>query len=409
MPQPREKGMITRRSRAPRIGLLGMFTSHNLGDTAIVQEMRREIRARLPKCEFVGICREPAGAVRIHGMAAFHSSGYGAALHADGSPWLEVEHPGPRWLAPGLGTRRIVAVARRLDLLVMTGGGQVDDFFGGPNSQPRALFTWSLIARALGVPTAFFSVGVDQLLRRSSRMLVVNAIRLAKLRSFREAGSVDLLRKDGLGADCRVVPDPAFGLAARRVDSRSWQSTALVVVSPISFRTWTETREAYYDSYLEYLASVCETWLKEGRRLRFVCSDIEMDPPVVRQIMSRLTVVAGARAEFAEVKTVEAFLESIAGARFVVASRLHGLILSLAAGTPVIAISPARKVTRLMVDFELDDFCIEMPAMSVEALRTAAARVEGSQGKLRDRIAASTQRCLSDLAQAYDELVSLLP
>lgn len=400
--------MRVQTSRPLRIGLLGMYTNHNLGDTAIVREMMKEIGARLPGSEFIGICRTPEEAAQIHGISAVPSSGYGAAFHADGTRWHAQEHPAPKWLGRGVGTRRIVTVARTLDLLVMTGGGQIEDFFGGPGSQPRALFTWILVSRVFGVPTALFGVGVDQLLHRWSRILSVNAIRLADLRSFREAGSVDLLREWGLRGECRVDPDPALGIDAQRFAPERWVHDNLVVVSPISYRTWTEVREASYDSYLKDLAKVCGSWLREGRHIRFVCSDIQMDPPVADQVMSSLPADVCSRAEFVNVKTVDEFLESVASARFVVASRLHGVILSLVAGTPVIAISPARKVTRLMSDSGLGEYCIELPSMSVEGLRATAARVEDLQVKLRTHIAALTLQYRSDLAQAYDELVGLL-
>jgi polysaccharide pyruvyl transferase WcaK-like protein len=295
-----------------------------------------------------------------------------------------------------------------LDLLVMTGGGQIEDFFGGPNSQPRALFTWVAVARAMGVPVAFLSVGVDQLTQRSSRFLCVNAVRMAQMRSFRDGGSVDLLREAGLGSTCRVDPDPALGFDSTPFSGAPWQDSELVVVSPISYRTWTEAREDSYDRYLEHLVAACEGWIAEGRKIRFLCSDIQMDPPVAEQLVARLPESARASVEVADVDSVEGFLENIAGARFVVASRLHAVILALTMGTPVIAISPARKVTRMMEDADLVDYCLDMPTMTLDALRETARRVEQHQPGLRQKITALIASSRTRLAGAYDDLALLL-
>jgi len=396
-------------ARRRRIGLLGMFTSRNLGDAAIVREVMSNIALRRPDCEFVAINRDPADAVQLLGIAAFPSEGYGPAYLADGTSWEEVEHPGPWWLDRGLGTRRIVAVLRTLDLLVMSGGGQIEDFFGGPGSQPRVLLTWTALARVFGVPVAYFSVGVDQIFSRASQTMAVNAVRLAQMRSFRDSGSIELLRVAGMRRPGRVDPDPALGMNMPPVREPGTGLGNVIVVSPISFRTWTTVREATYDHYLRALAAACDRWAGAGASLRFVCSDVSMDPSAVTEVLSRVTEATRSRGVFVEVRTAEEFLQQVAAARFVVASRLHGLVLSVAAGVPVIAISPARKVLQFMGDCDLAEFCIDMSAVSEEGLVAIANRVEFERDQLCRKVAGVTEASRAGLASAYDELVALLP
>jgi polysaccharide pyruvyl transferase WcaK-like protein len=391
-----------------RIGLLGMYSSRNLGDTAIVREIMREIRARVPGCEFVALNLDPEDTVRTHGIEAFPSSGYGPSLHADGSAWTEVDHPGPKWLARGLGSRRIIAAIRTLDMIVMSGGGQVEDFFGGAVSQPRILLTWATLARLFGIPVAFFSVGVDQVFSRASRAMSVAAIRLAHLRSFRDAESIEILRNAGLRAACRVDPDPALGIDAQSLAQRRSRDPDLVVVSPISFRTWTRIREASYDAYVRSLAATCDLWAREGKRIRFVCSDVFMDPPVVDEVLSHVDSTTRARSEFIGVKAVDDFLSSVADARVVIASRLHGLILAVAAGTPVIAISPARKVTRFMTDCGLADYCLDISAVSADSLQALVERTGRESVQLGELIASISANSQSQLSEGYDLLVATL-
>ena len=390
-----------------RIGLLGMYSSRNLGDTAIVREIMREIRRRVPDCKFVAINLDPEDTVRTHGIEAFPSSGYGPSLHADGSAWTEVERPGPKWLARGLGSRRIIAAIRTLDMLVMSGGGQVEDFFGGAVSQPRILLTWATLARLFGIPVAFFSVGVDQIFSRASRAMSVAAIRLAHLRSFRDAESIEILRSAGLRAACRVDPDPALGIDAQNLTQRRSRDPDLVVVSPISFRTWTRVREASPPTPT-YAAWRLPAIFGRGRASgsASVCSDVFMDPPVVDEVLSHVDSTTRARSEFFDVKTVDDFLSSLADARVVIASRLHGLILAVAAGTPVIAISPARKVTRFMSDCGLSDYCLDISAFSADSLHALVERAGRESVQLGELITSISTSSRSQLSEGYDLLVA---
>jgi len=396
-------------SRRYRVGLLGMFTSRNLGDAAIVREVMRNIAERRPDCEFVAINREPEDAVRLLGIAAFPSEGYGQAYRADGSTWSEVDHPPPKWLARGLGTRRILAVVRTLDLLIMAGGGQIEDFFGGLGSQPRILFTWTGLARMLGIPVAYFGVGVDQLLGSASRTLVVNALRLATMRSFRDGGSVEVLRHAGLRARSRVDPDPALGIDARAMVPGSALSDGRIVISPVSFRTFASARNEPYERYLQCLALACDQWSADGRALSFVCSHTTMDPPVVDEVLARTSAGTRSRCVVARPTTVEEFLDHVRGADCVVASRLHGILLAIVAGAPVIAVSPARKVTRFMRDCGFADFCVEMPQMAPDMLPTLVQRIADNRFELHRKIAEIAQISGARLDQAYDELAALLP
>lgn len=396
--------------RAVRIGLLGMYTSRNVGDTAIVDELMRNLRARIPHAEFVALNREPGDAVATHALPAFPSSGWGPAFLADGEPWRAVAQPWPRWLPVATGTRRIATVLRGLDLLVMSGGGQLEDFCGGSAPQPRVLLQWTALARLLGVPVAFFSVGIDQVLEERSTRRILLAVRLASLRSFRDAGSIDILRSAGLDASCRTDPDPALGLAAPPGAGAPEPGTgAPIIVNPISAKTWTLVREPWFDAYLTILGQACTAWAAAGHQIRFACSDTFMDPPIAERIMAALDPATRAACALAPVTTYADYLRAVAGARFVVGSRLHALILAAVAGTPVIAVSPARKVTRFMTDAGLDAWCIPMPELSLDKLLGLATGLEAAQPAVRAHLASQSRRWRAGLVEAYDALAALVP
>jgi polysaccharide pyruvyl transferase WcaK-like protein len=392
-----------------RIGLLGMFTSRNLGDAAIVREIVRNLRLRRPDCELVAISREPEDSVRLLGTAAFPADGYGPALHADGQSWNELAHPRPRWLDAGLGTRRIAALVRTLDLLVMAGGGQIEDFFGGVRSQPRILLTWSALARFFGIPVAYFSVGVDQVLQRRSRFLLVNALHLAHFRSLRDAGSVEWLRQSGFRGEARVDPDAALSIDVRCISpAREPPTNDRIIVSPVSYRTWSTSRNKSYERYLESLASACDRWIGAGRRVSIVCSNTTMDPPIAEEVVARMSVAARSHCDIEIPATAEEFVTSVRDARCVIASRLHGLILAVAAGTPVIGVSPARKVTRFMRDCGFSELCVEIPDLNAEKLCAMVEQVTAGHAELSRRVAEIAADSRAQLEGAYDDLIRLL-
>ena len=69
---------------------------------------------------------------------------------------------------------------RGATVLVVAGGGQLDDVFGGPFGHPYALWRWARLARAVGSRFAVVSVGTGTL-GSLSRLLVLGALRLAEL------------------------------------------------------------------------------------------------------------------------------------------------------------------------------------------------------------------------------------
>src|ERR1700694_5591332 len=190
----------------------------NLGDAAIVDSLVQGIRRRIPGARIVGFTLNPEDTRARHGVEAPTPLGYSTQLHlgirepSSGAP-LAVAEPGDaaaaEAAAAGARQSRARAVARTVlgpplragrearhvgrslarlrgaKLLVVAGGGQLDDTFGGLWGHPYALLRWGLLARAVGARFAFASVGTGSL-PPTSRFLVRRALALADYRSFRD-------------------------------------------------------------------------------------------------------------------------------------------------------------------------------------------------------------------------------
>lgn len=399
-------------ARPLHIGLLGMYQSKNLGDTAIQMSVMQALRERLGAVEFLGICADPQDTVRTHGIAAVESSGNGplvelggksefpsagtklAGIRADASHWL------PRPIAR---LRAIDRIAASLDLLIVSGGGQIDDYWGGPWAQPFRLLLWSASARRHSVPVAFMGVGLDELSARLSAWFALRALRMAQFRAFRDSGSLDTLESMGLTAASIVCPDPAFGLRPLPL-SVGGKDIPFVVISPISRSAWSGTEDAEYEAYLGSLAAVAERLLDAGLAVRFACSQTRMDPRIVQRVRQKMTAEAAAQCTHEAIVTVDDFLRVTSAAQAVIASRLHAAILALVAGTPVVAIAYSRKCRQLMKDMHLSEYCLDLKDADADAVMATLKRALAQRAPLRDHIAGQCRAFRASLESTIELL-----
>ena len=305
----------------------------------------------------------------------------------------------------GMGTRRIDRVVRSLSLLLMAGGGQIDDYWGGAYVQPRYLVTWTLLAKLRRVPTAYFCVGLDQLATRMGGFLALAALGQADLLSFRDHGTYGLLKGRGLRKPGRVDADPAFGLAGV---SRKTEASGRIVISPICQRSWPGATDEKYARYVHELARYCEAVIRAGLTVRFACTQISMDPGAVAAVSAAIDPALRGSWSIAELTTFDQFIHEASAADLLVTSRLHGVILAVVAGTTVIAVSVARKVNAVMADVDLADYCLE--AATFDADRVVCTIDAGAQAPRRSRAAGAGagQPHRATLPAAYDALATLL-
>lgn len=392
-------------SKPSRVGLLGPYSSRNLGDTAIQMAVMENLRARKPALEFVGLCPDPLDTVRSLRIPAFALNGRGPILTlADLDRAAQTAGKGARWHA----FRRIARLLRSLDLLIVSGGGQLDDYWGGTWNHPFELFRWCVLARVYRVRVAFIGIGLDRLSTPLSRFLALSALRSAHYRAFRDAGTLAALRSFGLRAPSHICPDLAFSLDADQpAADRSSSPERFIAVNPISESTWTHAGDPRHEAYLRNLAAACSWTAERGLRVRIVCSQSRMDRPIAVRLAQMIEPRLAASVELREAPRVPDFLAQVRGAQAVVASRLHGAILSLLEGAPVVAISPMPKVTRLMQDAGLGDYCVELQSFAATDL---IARMESAlklHSELRRQVRERTQAFRDSLAHTFDDVAAL--
>ncbi|MDB5103918.1 MAG: hypothetical protein JWP91_1607 [Fibrobacteres bacterium] len=398
-------------SGGPRIGLLGPYASANLGDTSIQVSVMNTLRERLGTVRFLGISTSPADVVRTHGIPAIALSGEQPPIGPEapegtGRNGSDV----PAWLPKRLAAlRRIDRAAKTLDLLIISGSGQIDDFWGGPWGHPYRMLAWAGCARRHGVPVAVLGVGVDELNTRLGAWFSIRALHLAQFRAFRDQGSLDMLVKLGLKAPSSVCPDPAFGLRPRDIPAGAAPMRPYAIVSPIARDAWPGAEDGDYENYLQKLALVSDHLLAKGLDVRFACSQTRMDVPIVDRIKAKMSA-ASERCVLEPIVSVDDYLGAAGRAEVVIASRLHAAILAFVAGSPVITLADTRKVRVLMGEMALDEFCLDLrTADTATLLATVDAALSRREG-LRAHIAGIRGGLRTALASTYDRLlVKVLP
>src|SRR5262249_52020859 len=149
------------------IALLSPCGWGNLGDAAIFDALIAGIRRRLPETPIIGLTLNPADTSERHGIAAFTCSGVRLPRYRVKEPVVggRAEPSAFRGAAASVPAARALGhVARavqadwnhrsraagwieNLGMLVIAGGGQLDDFWGGPFGHPYVLSRWVAAAR----------------------------------------------------------------------------------------------------------------------------------------------------------------------------------------------------------------------------------------------------------------------
>jgi polysaccharide pyruvyl transferase WcaK-like protein len=423
-----------------RIGLLSP-TSGNLGNAAMQAAMLANLRKRIVGVEFLGITLNPDETRRRHGIDAFPLAGVSRAYYGlfnstsskVGQRLFRKRERTRRWLREipvagsvlrairtcGAELRHIVAAAcvvRRLDRVIVPGGGALDDFWGGPWGQPWALFKWSVLSRLCGVPFLFVSIGKCSLESSLSRFFVRIALRLAAYRSYRDPGSQ--IAAQGLidAPDDRVFPDLGFSYPTPVIDASrdgaTGDSRLLVGVSPIAYcdpRAWPHKDERRYAAYVGQLAEMVK-WLVKGRyRILFFTTDA-CDSATVDDVRA-LILGSGIDADTIRIlpasteQDPDTLLKGMSDVDVTIASRLHGIILSHLNATPVLALSFDPKVDAHMNGIGQGDYCLSIDHLRLEALIERFTALEAARKREQCRLRSAGVRFRQLLDVQYDQIV----
>lgn len=421
---------------AYKIALLTPYTGGNLGDAAIQEAVIANIKRRYPGADIYLITLSPEITTELHGIpsipiTSWAITGYSPGLSSrnrngndadtpltvkynllsrvkEATEWCSWLYATLRPVYKSLATvyKEILHFARAykfmkgVSLLLVSGGGQLDDYWGGPWGHPYALLKWGLLARAVGARYVFLSVGTCALETRLSNFFIRHALRLATYRSYRDQSSKRLLEHMVFTRKDAIYPDLAFSYVNRRGMHRASRSIVgrVVGLSPIAYLSrygWPKKNLAVYERYFENLVYFISNLIRQGYSIVLFSTDLP-DRRVVNDIVNRLerdvSLNIHGRIHQPHIDTIDDLIAQLINVDYVVASRLHGVLLSHLLCIPVLAISYDRKVDTHMVDIGLSEYCLDIHHVEVaslftsfESLTTNAYRIKSNlKGKISD-------------------------
>jgi polysaccharide pyruvyl transferase WcaK-like protein len=448
----------------PQIALLTPYTGGNLGDAAIQDAMIANLRRRMPDAQFLGITLNCGNFLKQHGVGAFpllaesmpfsYRTRSGLEKKPSGAERTTTASDYPVWkgwanpirralrtlpgLVPFLKRARawLAAVPREIfhsfegyrilrkqDLLVVSGGGQLDDKWGGPWVLPYALCKWILLARAAGVPCAVVSVGACcKLTSPASRMFFSTALRMCCYRSYRDTKSRAIAASVlTCATNDSVVPDLAFSLPDSELPSpvggirTMARGRPVVALSPIAYAkpgNWPIQDRALHDRYVQQMARVLSCLSRQGYFAIVVCSSLGDDEGVIPDLLGRLDdeLKQGLDGQvyFPAIRSWRDFVAVLRSADYLIASRLHGTILGFMTQTPAVAISFNPKVDWVMEDLHQTDFLLQISDFTAEQVLNALDQIKIRRDAVLEQIASYRKSILSASSRQYDTLAKLV-
>lgn len=435
------KGVVDKQ-RPIKIGILGHVGNDNLGDEAIIAALVANLQLRLPDAELVGFTMNPSDTTARHGITAFRVRRGRAGSERRDDPAAVAEIPRThrkglrerlrslsilflllkRVQSVALGAREavseipfLVRAYRRLSgmsLLILAGSQQMSDAVRGPWGFPYALFKWTLLARLRRIPVAVVSVGAGPINSAVSRWFVKRTVSMAAYRSYRDEISRDVIRSLGFKEPGEVAPDLALSLPVGS-DLHEPAAHLTVAINPMPF-IWqeydAETERVLYSGYADTMAAFAVWLIDRGYRVAFLATQMRGDPPVIRDIVSRVTetrpdLLHGGHVAVYDIRGLDDLLRGLRSASIVVATRFHGVVLGCHVGRPVLALAYHPK-TRDLMD-QMGDGAYAVPAQHVRLTELQTTFLDLEQH--RHEVAARRQSRLPDmriaLADQYDRVL----
>lgn len=236
----------------------------------------------------------------------------------------------------------VLRTLRRCDVLVSGGGSLLQDY-----TSTRSLLYYLYViklAEMMKKKVMIYANGIGPVNKKRNRRLVRSIVSRASVITLRDAASADELRAMGITRDdIHVTADPVFTLTPSDADTARAILAECGIDSSrpfavVSIRRW---REA--DGFKENLAVLCDRIYSElGLGIVFVAMQFPGDADFSREVQALMSAPSGLVRSGC---SAQELMGVISLADFTIAMRLHTLIFSARAGTPLCGIIYDPKIT----------------------------------------------------------------
>lgn len=430
-----------------RIGIFGHYGNSNLGDEAIITAVLHHLRGLHPGAELIAFSSNPTDTQSRHGVpafpihAAYHLSvaakpGAGPAPTASPAAGKAAEggNATPVFLLPLRRlTGRLLRWARNvgpeiatcgrdyqalkgLDLFIMAGSSQFQDYFEGAWGFPLTNLKWMLLARLAGAKVVCVSVGAVPMRTRLGKFFLRRGLALASYVSLRDHDSQQVLREAGFRGETSVYPDLAHSLESSPGESEAEQrkdGRRVVAINPMPVyysEYWPEHDAEKYRRYVRAVGEFADRLAGSGYEVLFFSTQPK-DELVIKDVLSICTAPSIDRDGGSSSRshaTVAELMRTLRSADVVVATRFHGIVLSLLAERPVLGICYQPKNFQLLGSFGQEAYAIDFESVSADGLWERFKRLEARRAIEAERIGARERECKAALMEQYRRLGELV-
>lgn len=304
-----------------------------------------------------------------------------------------------------------------VDLLLFTGSNQFLDNFGGSWGFPYTLFKWSLLARIAGKKIAHISVGAGPLDKLLSKSFILGSVSLSEYLSFRDHGSKDLTKRFLGFKSARVFPDLAHSLRWEddldRESNDHKKERMVVGINPMPIydkRYWHIADDAKYEQFIEKIAHFSMDLIARNYDIVLFGThpkDRDVSDDILNYISSQ---VDKKLLSFCSVKSVDTVLDlmtMLSSFDLIIATRFHGVLLSLLARKTVVALCYGAKTTELMVEAGQGEYALDFESFTLTQLDSAFTRLTENLVRQRDLIAKNELEYIEALNKQYEIITNL--
>ncbi|WP_077214831.1 polysaccharide pyruvyl transferase family protein [Bacillus dakarensis] len=312
-----------------KIGIIGNYGHDNNGDEAILQGILTQLVDELGinSDDIVIFSNNPDNTKSRYGLQTVK------LLHKRGSLLKSM-------MATIAHNRKIIS---GLNLLIIGGGGLLMDMY----KRDAPLYSsHAMLGRLTGCKVIIYGVGAGPITTKPGTFLIKKMISSAESVSVRDTKSKELLESIGVTKPVHVIADPAFQLG-KQVDRQPTSSVKNIGVTAVPYFSkdyWPTSDEAIYRNYVNGMAANLDVLIeKHGVNVTFFSTKFPQDVKVTEEIFEVMKHRDHVTILKDNLHPPE--LVSICQKQdILIGTRLHSLILAVAAKTPVIGIGYHQKV-----------------------------------------------------------------
>jgi polysaccharide pyruvyl transferase CsaB len=253
---------------------------------------------------------------------------------------------------------------RGAHLFILGGGGLFTD------EKPRAIWIWWMqakIARLMGKKVICFGQSVGPLKTKFGKKVSKKVFIKAEKNIVRDENSAKLLNELGV-RNVSTLTDLAFALA---YDNNSFHNKSDFVV--LSLREWIRGDEEKI--YVELAKFIEFLWNKYQLKTVFIPFQMEQDDDLkCFNKLSKYVNVNCPMEIYQGEHRVEAVIDYMARARFILGMRLHSIILSIIVKRPFLALSYSTKVADFLKSVGMDNW-VEYEQIEAEILEKSFEKI----------------------------------